>query len=393
MMLRLGLYRKLPACSLCSKQAIACLFLLGILAGCASPNRESVQNQSLSKIPYSPTPYALQQPVHFVKMLLPEDNPLTDEGIELGRRLFYDPLLSMNDQVSCATCHLPENAFSDGLPFSIGVSGGIGPRSSLSLANVGYYYKGLFWDGRSQSLERQALIPVREPHEMNSDWSLVEMKLRSHPEYPALFRRAFGIREKQEITRFLTAKALAQFERTLISANAKYDQVLAGKAEFTESEQRGRDIFFDASEVLPNSECGHCHTDPLFTSLDFFNNGIQEVSSLDDFEDEGLGAITNIKYDNGKFRVPTLRNIELTAPYMHDGRFETLEEVVEHYISGGHFADNLSPNVRELKFSARDKADLIAFLKTLTDTSFTQNEAFANPFNFENQTIKIIKPQ
>ena len=329
----------------------------------------------------SPTPYTLKQPAHFVKMLLPTDNPLTEEGIALGRQLFYDPLLSMNGSVSCATCHLPQNAFSDGLAFSVGVNGQEGPRSSMSLVNVGYYYKGLFWDGRSKSLEDQALIPVREPHEMNSDWSLVELKLRNHPKYPELFRKAFSIADRKEITRFLVAKAIAQFERTLISANAKYDQVLEGKATYTEAEERGRKIFFDASDELPKSECGHCHLDPLFTNLDFFNNGIQQVNSLEDFPDKGRGKVTKIIYDNGKFRVPTLRNIELTAPYMHDGRFKTLEEVLDHYISGGHLADNLNPNVRQLNFSERDKTDLIAFLKTLTDTSFVYNPAFANPFN------------
>jgi len=251
----------------------------------------------------------------------------------------------------------------------------------MSLANVGYYYKGLFWDGRSKSLEDQALVPVREPHEMNSDWSLVELKLRTHPKYPDLFQKAFSIRDHKEITRFLVAKAIAQFERTLISANAKYDQVLEGKASYTESEERGRKIFFDASDELPKSECGHCHIDPLFTNLDFFNNGIQQVNSLEGFPDKGRGKVTKIIYDNGKFRVPTLRNIELTAPYMHDGRFNTLEEVLDHYISGGHLADNLNPNVRQLNFSERDKTDLIAFLKTLTDTNFVHNPAFANPFN------------
>ncbi|NUO02055.1 MAG: hypothetical protein HUU01_15735 [Saprospiraceae bacterium] len=329
----------------------------------------------------SPTPYTLQEPAHFVKMLIPADNPLTEEGIELGRQLFYDPLLSMNGAVSCASCHLPQLGFGDGKAFSIGVNGQEGPRSSLPLANVGYYYKGLFWDGRSKSLEDQALIPVREPHEMNSDWSLVELKLRNHPKYPELFRKAFSITDRKEITRFLVAKAIAQFERTLISANAKYDQVLAGKATYTASEERGRKIFFDASDDLPKSECGHCHLDPLFTNLDFQNNGIQQVTSLEDFPDKGRGKITKIIYDNGKFRVPTLRNIELTAPYMHDGRFETLEAVLDHYASGGHLADNLNPNVRQLNFSKQDKIDLIAFLKTLTDTSFVQNPAFANPFN------------
>ena len=166
-----------------------------------------------------------------------------------------------------------------------------------------------------------------------------------------------------------------QFERTLISKNAKFDQVRRDEAQFTEAEQRGFAIFFDTSEELPHSECGHCHVDPLFTTLEYHNNGIQTGDQLN-FPDLGRGAITGNRFDNGKFKVPTLRNIALTAPYMHDGRFKNLEEVIKHYESGGHPAENVSPNVRPLHFTERDRADLIAFLNALTDTTITRYPKF-----------------
>jgi cytochrome c peroxidase len=184
-----------------------------------------------------------------------------------------------------------------------------------------------------------------------------------------MFRQAFGIQKKTDIDSVLVSRALAQYERTLFSANAKFDQVMRKEAVFTPAEKRGWTIFFDASPNLPFSECNHCHIDPLFTNLAYENNGIQAVKHLEDFPDPGRGAITKNRNDLGKFVVPTLRNIALTAPYMHDGRFSTLEEVIDHYASGGHLADNLNPNVRVLKLREQDKKDLIAFLHTLTDTT------------------------
>ncbi len=353
----------------------SCIFLL---TQCSSDTPVDVGE--LTHIAYQPTPYHLQESDRFVKMLIPADNPLTEEGIALGRKLFFDPILSRDSTQACVNCHQPEKAFTDGLAKSLGIRGLEGRRSAMSLVNVGYFYKGLFWDGRMPSLEAQALIPIEDTLEMDNSWEVVEDRLRLHPEYPAYFRRAFGITVADSIDRYLVAKALAQYERTLVSFNAKYDQVMRGESVFSESEQRGFTIFFDASpETLPVSECGHCHLDPLFTNLDFLNNGIQEVKTLEDFSDVGRGAVTGIRYDNGRFRVPSLRNIELTAPYMHDGRFKTLDEVVDHYASGGHFAENLNPNVRKLHLSPQDKADLIAFLRTLTDTTGLQTPPIEYP--------------
>lgn len=327
-----------------------------------------------------PDPVKIENPLAFAQMKIPEDNPVTKQGVALGRMLFYDPILSADSSLSCASCHDPQLSFTDGKALAEGIQGKKGRRSALPLINVGYYHRGLFWDGRVLSLEEQALLPVEDSLELGHNWGVVEEKLRIHPVYPKLFMEAFDIQDSMGIDRYLAAKAIAQFERTLISRDSKYDLVLRGEAEFSASEKRGMTIFFDASDELPKSECGHCHLDPLFTNLDFFNNGIEEVADLGGFPDKGRGEVTGSKYHNGQFRTPTLRNIELTAPYMHDGRMETLEEVIEHYISGGHFSENVNPNVRQLQFGEQDKADLIAFLKTLTDTVFTQNPAFASPF-------------
>ncbi len=335
----------------------------------------------LTDIPYQPHSYALEEPEGFVRMEVPPENPLTIEGVELGRQLFYDPILSADSTVSCATCHLPALAFSDGRPVSIGVKGRPGRRNAPSLVNVGYYYKGLFWDGRAATLEEQALHPVRDEREMAASWPAVVERLRRHPRYPHLFRQAFGIRHASQIDSLLVARALAQFQRTLISADSRFDRVKRlGIEEFSPAEKRGWTIFFDASMDVPHAECGHCHIDPLFTTQEFVNNGVEPVGADGHYPDPGRREVTGNRWDEGKFRVPTLRNIALTAPYMHDGRFATLGEVVDHYTSGGHFSDNVDPNVRQLKMEKRDKADLIAFLHTLTDTGFVNNPAFGNPF-------------
>lgn len=336
-------------------------FLLLFITNCSRNT-----SNSLTQIPYQPTPVTLDELERLPKMAIPADNPLTVEGVSLGRRLFFDPILSLDSTFSCASCHQPERAFSDGKALAIGVRIRKGKRSSPSLVNIGYHYKGLFWDGRVITLEAQSLHPIQDSLEMGNTLERVGASLQQHSDYPVLFRKAFGIDNKAQITKDLVAKALAQFERTLISKNTKFDQVRRGEAQYTEAEQRGFAIFFDTSEELPHSECGHCHVDPLFTTLEFQNNGIQKSNHLN-FLDNGKGAITGNHFDNGKFKVPTLRNIALTAPYMHDGRFKTLEEVLKHYESGGHPAENVSPNVRKLNFTTQDRADLIAFLNTLTE--------------------------
>lgn len=341
---------------------VLCLFLL---AGCA---------------PAQPEPLSLDVPADWPPLIIPEENPLTEEGVALGRRLFYDPILSKDSTVSCATCHQQYLAFTDGRALAVGVDGRRGRRSAMSLANVGFQYRGLFWDGRVASLELQSLHPVTDPNEMDNDWVEVTQRLRKHPNYPALFSAAFG---DQPIDSIRIGWALAQFERTLLSADSRYDKMTRGEIDFTLAEQRGWTIFFDASMDVPHAECNHCHVDPFFANPQFQNNGLGKTTSDSELYDKGRGEVTGNKYDDGKFRVPTLRNIALTAPYMHDGRFSTLQEVVDHYDRGGHSGINVSPNVRPLHLSKQDKQDLLAFLHSLTDRTFLKKEAYSNPFIYE----------
>lgn len=343
----------------------ACFFFLGI----SSCNED--KNNINSKV-------ILDVPGEFVSMVIPDDNQLTKEGVELGRLLFYDPILSLDSTVSCASCHQQALAFTDGRRKSIGINERMGRRSALSLANVGFNYKGLFWDGRSPSLEEQALHPVTDNNEMGHTWPSLLQKLNRNRFYQQKFQVAYPLQVPKKITQKQVANALAQFQRTLISTNSKYDQVLEGKASFSAAEARGMDIFFDKSDILPVAECGHCHTDPLFTNLNFENNGIDSFDSHN--PDKGRAEISGRKYDKGMFKVPTLRNIAVTAPYMHDGRFQSLEEVIDHYNTGGHPGINVSPNVMPLHLNERDKADLIAFLNTLTDETFLNNPELSNPF-------------
>ena len=334
----------------------------------------------LSHIPYQPVPYDIQVPAGFPALEQPVDNQMTIDGIHLGRKLFYDPILSIDSTISCSSCHLPTGSFTDNLSLSEGVAGKT-TRGSMSLINVGFHFHGFFWDGRTQTLEEQALVPVENEVEMGETWGNVETKLRGHASYPADFRKAFGISNSNEITRDLAAKALAQFERSLVSGgNTRYDRFARGDIFLTESEYNGYLMFFDFEPTIPDAECGHCHNAPLFATNDYFNNGLQEAATLTDFVDPGYGGFTMKATDNGKFKAPTLRNIAFTAPYMHDGRFQSLDEVIEHYNSGGKNSPNKNSLIYPLHLSETQKADLKAFILTLTDSTTITNQAFQNPF-------------
>jgi cytochrome c peroxidase len=345
--------------------AIVWIFLLAFFSlwACQSDRDTDLRNTT-----YSPTPVKASKPHDFPPMIIPEDNPLSAEGIALGKKLFFDPILSRDSSVSCGTCHQPKLAFTDALAQSKGMEARLSKRSAMSLLNVGFYSKGLFWDGRVATLEEQSLHPVRTFEEMGESWARVSQKLQAHAEYPVLFRKAFGIKKRAEIDSVMVGKALAQFERTLISADTKFDRVMAGKEKFSPSEKRGWTIFFDAdTQNTPTSECNHCHVDPLFSTLAFENNGIEPGDEVQPLKDLGRGGVTGNVYERGQFRVPTLRNLAYTAPYMHDGRFKTLDEVLDHYQSGGHAGMNVSPNVRKLQLNKQDRRDLLAFLQTLND--------------------------
>lgn len=357
-----------------------------LVIGCIpdDDNPPPVDEGDLEYIPYASTEYNLFRPEGFPEMFIPGDNPMTEEGVDLGRHLFYDNILSKDFSMSCSSCHDPALSFTDGLARSPGVEGMLGERSSMSLINIGYEVKGLFWDGRIQSLEEQALTPVEDAIELNSDWNVVVDRLRADSMYSVRFRKAFGIKNKSQISKELAAKAIAQFERSLISYSSKYDlRFYQGQNVFlTEQELDGFAIFFDESNSeLPDGQCFHCHGGPNLTTSRFFNNGLTEVDSYEDFPDIGLGAVTGDISDYGKFRAVSLRNIALTAPYMHDGSIATLEEVIDFYAEGLHLFDNVDPNLIEgVELNDEEKASLLAFLHTLTDTSYLQNEAYLSPF-------------
>lgn len=338
------------------------------------------QENDLTGIPYQPVQYMPVVPASFPALEQPEDNLMTVDGIRLGRKLFYDPILSIDSTISCASCHSQAGSFTDQVAVSKGVAG-VTTRSSMSLINVAFHHHGFFWDGRAATLEAQALAPVENPVEMGESWDNVVLKLKAHPDYPSDFRRAFGIENSSQITSDLATKAIAQFERSLISGgNTKYDRFARGEIFLEENEYNGYLMFFDFDPTIPDAECGHCHNAPLFATSDYFNNGLQESADFNGFTDKGLGDITGKPSDNGKFKAPTLRNIAFTAPYMHDGRFQTLDEVIEHYNSGGKSSPNKSALLYPLHLTETQKEDLKAFILTLTDSSVITNQAFQNPF-------------
>jgi len=306
----------------------------------------------------------------FPKVQLPADNPLTQEGVELGRQLFHDTRLSINGTQSCASCHDQTHAFADARRFSLGAQQQVGKRNAMPLFNLAWQ-QAFFWDGRAATLREQVLMPIQDGHEMNETLPNVITKLSTDPECVKAFDQAFG---SAAITSERIAKALEQFLLTLVSQESRFDRAARKVAELSESEKRGLQLFvteFDPKRGLRGADCFHCHGGTLFTSQAFANNGLPLAE-----DDLGRMAVTQNAADRGKFKTPSLRNVARTAPYMHDGRFATLEEVVEHYSSGVQHSTTLDPILAKhpeggIQLSAQEKADLVALLKTLTDESFT----------------------
>lgn len=365
--------------------AMALIATLGI--SCVDdPTPPPEDDGDLTNIAYEPTAFTIEYPLYtqligevpviVPQMPIPSDNEMTDQGIELGRHLFYDKILSADNTQSCASCHLPEGSFTDNRAVSVGIDGVAGSVSSMSLLNVGFYNNGLFWDGRVTTLEEQALLPVEDPIELHHTWPEVITELRSHETYPKMFREAFGIANKSDITRELAAKAIAQFERSIYSFESKFDQFMRGETTLSDDELEGFSLFVDLDD---RAHCAHCHNLPLITSNEYFNNGLQEAATFADFKDKGRGLVTNMT-ENGFFRAPTVRNIELTAPYMHDGSLQTLEEVMDHYGSGGKPSISRDPSIASINLDDYDKQVLVAFMKTLTDRSVVNEERLQNPF-------------
>ncbi len=354
--------------------------------------RSDVTNALL--LPASPFNYAA--PVLPAKFLqppilgqdnLPATNLTTDIGATLGRVLFYDKRLSTNQTVACASCHQREHGFSDPRPFSVGFNGGLTGRNSMGLSNARWYQrKKFFWDERAATLEDQTLMPIQNSVEMGMTLQALTNRLAAEPFYTNLFTQTFGT---PEVTSERISKALAQFVRSIVSTQSKYDMGVTNNfANFTTEENLGRQIFFGQ---VGSATCSTCHgSDNFVPGANINNNGLENP-----YVDKGVGALTGLASDEGLFKVPSLRNIELTAPYMHDGRFATLEEVVEFYDSGVVAHPNLSPPLRvppgngaasgtplRLNLTPTQKAALVAFMKTLTDTSVTTDEKFSDPFNY-----------
>jgi cytochrome c peroxidase len=333
--------------------------------------------------PFDPTPYPLQIPPHMPPMIIPADNPLTVEGVKLGRHLFYEMRLSGNNTMSCASCHMPQHSFSDPAQFSTGIDGIQGTRNSMPLVNLGWETR-FFWDGRAMSLEQQILEPVSNPIEMHETWPNAMGKLQDDPAYVALFQQAFG---STDIDSLNVAKAVAQFLRTMISGTSKFDKFIQGEVQLTLDEQEGFLLTQLEGGAIGNglggqggADCFHCHPHggARFTDGQLRNNGLDAT-----FTDPGLGGVTGLPQDMGKFKTPSLRNVALTAPYMHDGRFQTLEEVIDHYDSGGQPSPTIDPNMKfqqgGLQLTPLKKQQLIAFLHTLTDMDFVNDPKFHDP--------------
>ncbi len=315
----------------------------------------------------------------------PATNVTTDAGATLGRVLFYDKRLSTNHTVSCSSCHQREHGFSDPRKFSVGFNGGLTGRNSMGLSNARWYQRRhFFWDERAATLEDQVLQPIQNAVEMGMTLGALTNRLAAEPYYTNLFTRAFG---SPAVTSDRISRALAQFVRSIVSTRSKFDAgAPVGFTNFTAQENQGRQIFNGVGN------CAACHgTDNFVPGPNINNNGLENP-----YMDKGLGGVTGRVQDEGLFKVPSLRNIELTAPYMHDGRFATLEEVVEFYNSGVVNHPNLSPPLRNppggpgggqprrLNLTVAQKAALVAFLKTLTEPGLATDEKYADPFNYGN---------
>lgn len=331
-------------------------------------------------------------PFVFGRFTVPQDNPLTEEAFQLGRRLFYDPRLSGQNTISCANCHAQEKAFTDGLARSVGVHGEETDFSAMSLANLLWGPRRFFWDGRVETLEAQALLPIQDPLEMDQDIDALIDELEADQTYRELFLVAYGGISTEAI-----ARALSTFLRMLVSSDSKYDRFLRGEVRLTQEEELGRKLFMAHPDVTVSLRGGNCidchgqfHTAGFSDGFDgFSNNGLDTDENLGD----GLMKATGDPAHRGMFKTPTLRNIAVTAPYMHDGRFATLAEVMNHYNRGIRHSETVSPLILQadnrqvdpnaahgLNLEQREIDAIIAFLNTLTDQQFLTDKRFSNPF-------------
>ncbi len=329
-----------------SRHVLIWPLLVGLLlAGCTKDPVEIPQEES--------SLFLLRVPPGWPQPPLVEDNPLTVASVKLGKALFFDERLSLDRGISCASCHHPDRAFSDTVDLSIGVHGGIGARNGPTLTNVAYHPL-LMRDGGAPTLEQQVFIPLMDEAEMDADPQQVVEALRDDPALAAMSMKAYG----KPLDLYVLTRALANYQRTLLSGTSRYDRFLQGDAAtLTDAEVRGMQLFNGAAQ------CSICHSGFDLSDHDFHNVGI----ALDHAADPGRQRITLNPADRGKFKTPTLRNIALTGPYMHDGSMATLEETIEHFNSGGLAAPNKNPLMVPLELTPNQKQDLAAFLRSLTD--------------------------
>lgn len=354
---------------------------LGILYGLAvnCTSEDPVDNT----IVRDSTPYTLDTR-DVTPPVIAADNQLTVQGVKLGRMLFYDTKLSRDNTQSCSSCHDQATGFSDTNQFSIGINGFPGGRQAMASFNMAWNTNEFFWDGRAHLLRDQSLLPIQDSLELDHNLEDLVTVLSSDQSYKNQFIRAFG---SDEITSEKISLALEQFMNSIISVNSKYDQYLRGDVTLTPSEERGRHLFF--AEFNPDfpdvsgADCAHCHGGSNFEDDSYKNNGLDSDAEI---TDTGREKVTGNANDRAKFKVPTLRNIELTPPYMHDGRFNTLEEVVAHYNTGLKTSATVDPALLYpisrggMLLSNQDMQDLVAFLKTLTDYDMVNNPEYASPF-------------
>jgi cytochrome c peroxidase len=304
----------------------------------------------------------LEVPKGFPPIPFPEDNRFSEARWELGKKLFYDTRMSLDGTISCASCHAPQLAFADTQAFSPGVFNRPGVRNAPSLANVAYqpYF---LREGAVPSLEMQVLVPIQETNEFNHNIVDLAEEIAAIPKYVQLSQEAYN----RNPDAFVITSAIATFERTLVSGNSLYDQFLNGNTDaLSESQKRGMELFFGTK-----TNCSSCHMGFNFTDYSFENNGLYA-----NYPDMGRERLTNNPADRALFKTPSLRNVAVTPPYMHDGSLKTLEEVVAHYNTGGAVHPNKSPLVTPLQLKQQEMADIVSFLESLTDESFIQNPVF-----------------
>ncbi len=295
---------------------------------------------------------------HFPSIQFEETNPYSPEKAELGKKLFFDPTLSLDSTISCSSCHFEHLAFTDGKSLSTGVEGRKGKRNAPTLLNTAFLNR-LNWDGGTTTLETQMLVPIGDHSEMNSSIPIIMDRLNNNSEYIQEFESVWN----EKPSPFNFTRSLGMYLRTLISDNSRYDQFTQGDYIFSKNEKRGHDLFFSDS-----LNCSSCHTPPLFTNQQFLNNGLDTLSL-----DSGKARVTFKHEDLGLFKVPTLRNIEITGPYMHDGRISSLEEVLDHYENNVQAHFNKSELIHSFHLSKEDRNCLIEFLSCLTDEKYRKD--------------------